>query len=139
MFSRKVLSISIGRNNSTHLVRTAFSSAYITRKPEDLIIHTDRGTPYTSFSMQGLVRKYGVTQSFSNAGKPHDNAVVESFFSHFKKEEFYRRKYGSESEFKKSLNEYVKRYNSARPHKYLKYKTPEQAEDAFWKNPKPTR
>jgi putative transposase len=27
LFSRKVLSISIGRNNSTHLVRTAFSSA----------------------------------------------------------------------------------------------------------------
>lgn len=139
LFSRKVLSISIGRNNSTHLVRTAFSSAYVSRKPEGLIIHTDRGTPYTSFSMQNLVRKCGVTQSFSNPGRPHDNAVAESFFSHFKREELYRHIYSSESEFRKSLQEYVKLHNSVRPHKYLKYKTPEQVEDAFWKNPKPTR
>jgi len=140
LFSRKIISISIGRNNSTQLVKTAFNSAYLSRKPpKGLIIHTDRGTPYTSFSMHSLVQKYGITQSFSNAGKPHDNAVVESFFSYLKKEELYRRKYNSESEFKKLLNEYVKRYNSARPHKYLKYKTPEQFEVAFWKIPNSIR
>lgn len=134
LFSRKVIALSIGRNNSTHLVRTAFSSAYTNRKPEGLIIHTDRGTPYTSYSMQNLVRKNGVTQSFSNAGKPHDNAVVESFFATLKKEELYRSRYRSEAEFRESLNKYINFYNTARLHKYLKYRTPEQAEDAFWKS-----
>lgn len=139
LFSRKVVAFSVGRNNSTHLVKAAFSSAYASRKPEGLIIHTDRGTPYTSFSMQNLIRKCGITQSFSNSGRPYDNAVAESFFATLKKEELYRSRYSSESEFKESLNKYINFYNTVRLHKYLRYRTPEQAEDAFWNNPKPTR
>lgn len=135
LFSRRILALSIGRNNSTHLVKVAFTSAYIGRKPpEGLIIHTDRGTPYTSYSMQNLVRKSGVTQSYSNAGKPHDNAVVESFFASLKKEELYRSRYKSEAEFRESLNRYVIFFNTVRLHKFLNYKTPVQAEDTFWKS-----
>lgn len=139
LFSRKVLALSVGKNNSTHLVKVAFSSAYQSRKPKGLIIHTDRGTPYTSYSMQNLVRKSGVTQSYSNAGNPHDNAVVESFFASLKKEELYRSRYKSEAELRESLNRYINFYNTARLHKFLKYKTPEQAEDAFWKSLKTLR
>lgn len=140
LFSRRVLALSIGRNNSTHLVKTAFISAYLGRRPpEGLIIHTDRGTPYTSFSMQNLVRTSGVTQSYSNVGKPHDNAVVESFFASLKKEELYRSRYKSEAELRESLYRYVSFFNTIRLHKFLQYKTPDQAEDAFWKNLKPQK
>lgn len=135
LFSRKVLSMSIGRNNSTRLVKATFNSAYLSRKPsEGLIIHTDRGTPYTSYSIQNLIKKYKVVQSFSNAGKPHDNAVIESFFATLKKEELYRSRYRSEADFRESMSRYISFFNTVRLHKYLKYKTPEQAEDVFWKN-----
>lgn len=140
LFSRRVLALSIGKNNSTHLVRTAFASAFQSRKPEgSLTIHTDRGTPYTSYSMQNLVRTCGVTQSYSNPGRPHDNAVMESFFATLKKEELYRSKYKSEAELRESINRYANFYNIVRLHKFLNYKTPGQAEDAFWKNPKTIR
>ena len=134
LFSRKVLSLSIGKNNSTHLVKIALTTAYNDRRPkEGLIIHTDRGAPYTSYSTQNLAKTYGIIQSYSDAGKPHDNAVVESFFATLKKEELYRSRYKSVAEFKESIKRYVIFYNTVRLHKFLNYKTPEQAESTFWK------
>jgi transposase InsO family protein len=133
LFSRKVLSVSIGRNNSTHLVKVALMTAFTNRKPTNLIIHSDRGIAYTSYSMQNFIHIYGITQSYSNPGKPLDNAVVESFFSSLKTEELYRHEYRSELKLRESVAKYVKFYNSIRLHKYLNYKTPDQAEIAYWK------
>ena len=90
LFSRKVLSLAIGRNNSTNLVRTAFVAAIKDRNPSSLIVHTDRGAPYTSYTMRRLTRKYSIVQSFSYPGKPHDNAVMESFFASLEREKLYR-------------------------------------------------
>lgn len=134
LFSRKAISFSIGNNNSTNLVRNAFVSAIASRKPQQLTLHTDRGTPYTSFTMRKLARKNNVAQSFSYPGKPHDNAVMESFFASLKKEELYRVSYQSEVEFRKSIEKYLSFYNTARPHSHLDYKTPEKYESIFWNN-----
>lgn len=46
-------------------------------------------------------------QSFSNSGRPHDNAVAESFFASFKKGELYRKNYSSEKEFKQGVDSYI--------------------------------
>lgn len=70
-------------------------------------------------------------QSFSASGRPHDNAVAETFFATFKKEEAYRREYTSEQSFRKSVENYVQFYNETRPHRTLKYKTPQEYEDAY--------
>ncbi|MCL2085336.1 IS3 family transposase [Candidatus Saccharibacteria bacterium] len=129
LFSRKALSFSIGRSNSTQLIKKTFISAYESRKPYGLTVHTDRGTPYVSFTMRNTLRKLGVAHSFSRSRHPCDNAVVESFFSSLKKEELYRTKYKSEKEFREAVAQYIEFYNSLRPHAYLKYKTPNQVED----------
>ena len=73
-----------------------------------------------------------VKHSFSFSGRPHDNAVAEAFFASFKKEEAYRREYTSEENFRKSVVQYIKFYNKARPHQTLKYKTPQEIEDAYY-------
>ncbi|WP_366140828.1 integrase core domain-containing protein [uncultured Oscillibacter sp.] len=78
-----------------------------------------------------LLRQCGVRQSFSASGRPHDNAVAETFFATFKKEEAYRREYTSEPSFCKSVEKYVQFYNGARPHRTLKHKTPQEYEDAY--------
>lgn len=74
--------------------------------------------------------KCGVRQSFSASGRPHDNAVAESFFASFKKEEAYRREYTSEQSFRKSVEQYVAFYNTSRPHQTLNYQTPQAFEAA---------
>ena len=58
--------------------------------------------------------------------------TMESFFSIFKKEEFYRSKYRSEKELRNKVEEYILFYNQKRPHTTLNYKTPEQYEDEYF-------
>lgn len=71
------------------------------RQPDPgLVFHSDRGSQYTSHRFQQLLHEHGMIRSFSDSGRPHDNAVAESFFASFKKEELYRKNYSSE----KSLN-----------------------------------
>ena len=62
---------------------------------------------------------------------PYDNSVMETFFSSMKREELYRTKYRSESEFRTAIDEYIRFYNEKRPHKKLHYKTPQQKEEEF--------
>ena len=80
-------------------------------------------------SKVGILNK--IVQSFSRSGRPHDNAVTEAFFSALKKEELYRTNFQSEREFYKSVDSYIKFYNTERPHGTLNYKTPEQFEKLY--------
>lgn len=84
--SRRVVGFRISRNASTNLVTSAFRKAYQDRgQPKNLTFHSDRGAQYTSGAFTALLQKCGVRQSFSASGRPHDNAVAESFFASFKK------------------------------------------------------
>ena len=132
LFSRKVISYKISKKNSTQLITSTFKIACETRQPGlGLIFHSDRGSQYTSHRFQQLLHEHGMIQSFSNSGRPHDNAVAESFFASFKKEELYRKNYSSEREFKQGVNSYIVFYNQQRPHRTLKNQTPEQVEIGF--------
>lgn len=133
LFARKVISYRVSKKNSTQLVTFTFRRAYLERNPDHgLIFHSDRGAQYTSFSFEKLLQDNQVLQSFSRSGRPHDNAVMESFFSYLKKEELYRYRYSSETEFLKGIDKYIAFYNERRPHSSIHYKTPDAAEKAFY-------
>ena len=134
LYSRKVIAHKVSTRNSTQLITATLRMAYDTRTPgENLIFHSDQGSQYTSHAFRQLLKKLRIAQSFSNAGTPHDNAVMESFFAVFKKEEFYRNHYRSEAELRKKIDEYIAFYNQKRPHTTLNLQTPEQYEDAFFR------
>ena len=133
LFSRKVIACCIGRSNSTYLVKRTFREAYNDRAPGDgLVFHSDRGPNYKAESFRILLASKNVTQSFSRAYVPYDNAVMESFFGSMKKEELYRWRYRSERELKERIKEYVAFYNNIRPHEKLRYKTPAQVEEEYF-------
>ena len=50
------------------------------------IIHSDRGSQFTSKDYKDLLLAQGLTQSMSAPASPRDNAVIESFFGHLKDE-----------------------------------------------------
>ena len=133
LFSRKIVGYQVSRTASTQLITSTFRRAYQKRDyPENLTFHSDRGRQYTSATFTALLEKHNIKQSFSASGRPCDNAVSETFFATFKKEEAYRREYTSEQSFRKSVERYIYFYNEVRPHQTLKYKTPQAFEDA-WK------
>ncbi len=132
LFSRKVIAHKVSMKNSTQLVTSTFKSAWEERAPElELLFHSDRGAQYTSHRFQELLRSHAVVQSFSNSGRPHDNAVAESFFASLKKEELYRKDYASEPDFRRNINAYMEFYNMKRPHRTLKNRTPCQMEEDY--------
>lgn len=137
LFSRKVIAYKISKRNSTQLITATFKMAYEERQPSSgLIFHSDRGAQYTSHRFQQLLHEHNTEQSFSQPGKPHDNAVAESFFASLKKEELYRREHPSDRAFQASVASYIEFYNTKRPHRTLKNLTPCQMEENFSKNDK---
>lgn len=134
LFSRKVIGYRVSRKCSTHLATATFREAFQNREnPSNLTFHSDRGGQYVSVAFCTLLRKCGVKHSFSKSGCPHDNAVAETFFATFKKEEAYRRDYSSESDFRKSVEKYISFYNDIRPHQTLAYKAPSRFEELYGK------
>ena len=134
LFSRRVVSYRASQKQSTQLVTSTFKMAFQERgTPVALTFHSDRGGQYVSGTFRKLLIRCGVTQSFSQSGRPLDNAVSEAFFATFKKEEAYRRDYSSATDFRKSADEYIRFYNEIRPHQTLAYKTPARFEELYGK------
>ena len=130
LFSRRIVGYRVSRNASTNLVTSTFRTAFRERgNPSGLTFHSDRGKQYTSATFTALLQKCGVKQSFSATARPHDNAVAETFFASFKKEEAYRREYTSEQSYRKSVEQYIRLYNELRPHRTMKYKTPHRQDN----------
>ena len=129
LFSCKVIAYKISKKNSTQLITSTFKIAWEQRTPEaKLIFHSHRGSQYTSHRFRQLLHERFIVQSFSNSGKPHDNAVAESFFASLKRENLYRKEYKSENAFRTGVAEYIQFYNEKRPHRLLKNRTPCQFE-----------
>lgn len=79
-----------------------------------------------------FLKSLGIVQSFSRAGTPYDNSVMESFFKTLKAEELYRTNYKSERELKQSISTYINYYNNDRPHSVNCYRTPTSKENDFF-------
>lgn len=132
LYARKVIAFRFSRKNSTQLTKSTLSAAYKSRKPTDLLFHSDQGANYTSRTFRTYLKELGIKSSFSGPGEPHDNAVMESFNKTLKNEEYYIKHYRSERDLKDSIKEYIKFYNSYRIHSYNHNKTPDQKEELFF-------
>ena len=134
LYARKVVGFRFSSKNSTQLTKSTLGAAYKLRNPTDLLLlfHSDQGANYTSRTFRTYLKELGIKSSFSNPGEPHDNAVMESFNTTLKKEEFYVRHYRSERDLKDSIKEYINFYNSYRIHSYNHNKTPDQKEELFF-------
>ena len=117
----------------TELVKKTFLRAFEYRNhPDGLTFHSDQGAQYTAFEFRKTLREFGVRQSLSNPGTPHDNAVAEAFFSILKREELSHNWYNSAEELGNTVGEYVDFFNSKRPHRKLKLQPPDQFEQGYW-------
>ena len=75
------------------------------------IIHSDRGSQYTSEEYRAAVKKYGIIQSMnSTGGRCHDNARCESMWARMKEELFYSREDKPENYTMKELKTMIWRY-----------------------------
>lgn len=72
------------------LCADAFENACQKSGGREMILHSDRGSQFTSGKFRATLAKYGAIQSMSGTGRCYDNARMESFFATLKKEKLYQ-------------------------------------------------
>jgi len=130
LFSRKIIGWALGVRLTASLVLQAFKQAIMIRKPPPgLLVHTDRGSQYTSDDFIALAQDEKLTLSMSRKGNCWDNAVVESFFASLKREEIKGEKISTRMQLVAIITYYIDTYyNTIRMHSSLDYLSPMEYE-----------
>ena len=111
-FDVLVLGISMDDNMRAELcVRTLEDACRGYPEMHSAIIHSDRGSQYTSEKYRTAIKNFGIKQSMnSDGGRCHDNARCESMWARMKNELFYLRGRKSENYTIEELKTLVWRY-----------------------------
>ena len=130
LHTQKIVGYSFSRTMDTSLVMKALDNAITTQKPDKrLIIHSDRGSQYTSNQYRERVESKGFKLSYSAKGSPYDNACIESFHAILKKEFVYHNTFIDYNHAKRALFQYIEGfYNRNRIHSSIDYLTPDEYE-----------
>ncbi|EJE8557890.1 IS3 family transposase [Vibrio vulnificus] len=126
LYSRQVIGWSMDTRMTATLVCDALSMALFRRGfPEQVIIHSDRGSQYCSKDYRDLITDYNLKQSMSRKGNCWDNACVESFFHSMKVEAIQYEPIMTRDQMRQTIFEYIEvDYNRTRRHSALGYLSP---------------
>ena len=127
--TRAVIGWQMADHMRTSLITEALQAAHDSGQlAPGAIVHSDRGSQYTSAEYATLAEKLGVRLSVGRTGSCHDNAVAESWFAMLKNEMYYRYRFGSRAAARLRVMTYIEVfYNRRRRHSALGYKTPAEA------------
>jgi putative transposase len=97
--------------------------------PKKVLVHSDRGSQYSSDAYRKLIAEHKLVQSMSRKGNCRDNACVESFFHTMKVEAVHDEPLMTREVMRQHIFEYIEvEYNKRRGHCTLGYLSPEQYE-----------
>ncbi len=107
------------------LVLDALNMALATRRPRQVIHHSDQGSQYTSIEFSRHCRDAGVRPSMGSVGDAYDNAMCESFFATLECELLARSRFKTQAEARHAIFEFVEGfYNRRRRHSSIGYLSP---------------
>ncbi len=120
LYNREVVASVNGSRINAELAKSTVNAA-IKRcgKCENLLLHSDRGSQFTSRSFVDFCNEKGIKQSMSRPGCPYDNAPMERYFNTLKTELLYLHEYESEEALYTEITKYAYGYyNNQRPHSF---------------------
>ena len=113
--SRQVIGWSMSHRMEKQLVIQAVLMAlWQKQNATSVILHSDRGSQYTSYEYQYFLKTHGIVSSMSAVGSCYDNAAAESFFGLLKRERVNRRKYVTRAEARADVFDYIERFYNQR-------------------------
>jgi len=130
LYSRLVVGWSMAERMTARLVCDALQMALWRRKrPQGVIVHSDRGSQYCAGDYQRLLRDNGLVCSMSRKGDCYDNAAMESWNHSLKVEAIHGERFVTRLAAKDRVFEYIEvYYNRKRLHSRLGYLAPEAFE-----------
>lgn len=135
IYSRNIIGWSIAPVMKADLIIQALNNAIVNRQikeTKNIILHSDRGSQYTSNEFRELLKSKNIIQSMSGKGNCYDNAVTETFFHSLKVELVNHVKFVSFEHAKNDIFKYIECfYKTKRLHSYLGYLSPVQFEQIY--------
>ena len=126
LYSRYIISWRVSNTLETDFCCEALKEALKRGRPE--YFNTDQGAQFTSRDFILILQGKGIKISMDGKGRVIDNIFIERFWRTLKYEEVYTKSYESVWECKKSLGEFIQKYNQERLHQSLgKHDTPSEA------------
>ncbi|MBE3442547.1 IS3 family transposase [Enterobacter cloacae complex sp. P25RS] len=131
LWSRAVIGWSMSSRMTAQLACDALQMALWRRKrPENVIVHTDRGGQYCSADYLALLKRHNLHGSMSAKGCCYDNACAESFFHSLKVECIHGERLNSREIMRMTVFNYIEcDYNRWRRHSACGGLSPEQFEN----------
>ncbi len=127
-FNKEIVGYAMASHMRTELVTAAVEMA--TRNhvvAADCILHSDRGSQYTSAEFIGKLAELGLRQSLGRTGTCFDNALAESFHGTLKTERVHRSVYPTRKKAREDIAQYIELfYNRRRVHSGLGYRSPHE-------------
>lgn len=119
LYNNEIIAYRVKESQDVTLVLETLEATCKNREVKDVILHSDQGSVYTSYAFQNLAEEKGIITSMSRKGNCFDNAVIESFHSTIKSEEFYtqRKVRLTNSIVLEKVNDFMHYYNYMRPFK----------------------
>lgn len=129
---KRICGYAIGTEQTTALALSAYRKAkrYLKRKGvklENVYVHQDQGTQFTSYAYVGTLANDGITLSYSRKGTPQDNPEMESFFGRLKDE--WKMVFAEANSFEKVerlVAKAIRYYNTSRIHSELNGMSPDE-------------
>lgn len=133
LYSRRVIGWAIAERMTATLVCEALIMAlYRHHSPNDVIVHSDRGSQYCSIAYQKLFKKHQLICSMSKKGDCYDNAAMESWNHSFKVEAIHGERFSTRFDAKQLVFEYIEvYYNRKRLHSKRGYVSPDTFEAQY--------
>jgi putative transposase len=130
--TREVIGYAMADHLRTELVLDALDMAMRnSRLQADCIMHSDRGTQYTSTEYREKLAELGLRHSVGRTGQCWDNALAESFFATLKNERVYQMVYPTRKKAEADIARWIELfYNHQRIHSALGYRTPHEVRTA---------
>ena len=134
MCTRKAVGWSYGRTMTAQLANDALLAAHRNQGyPDDVLLHSDQGSQYTSDLVVQSAIRLGMRLSYSAKGNPIDNSPMEAFNSILKKELVYPSATFADFDSAKLLIfDFIEGfYNRNRIHGSIDYLSPIEFENLF--------
>jgi len=126
LHNREIVGWAMGERMTKNLVIDCINMANTNRNnPQNVLIHSDRGSQYCSLDYQKLLTKSNHICSMSRKGNCYDNAPMESFWGKLKQEWLNDKHFKTREDAKRAIFWYVEiYYKRHRLHESNGYKTP---------------
>jgi transposase InsO family protein len=130
LYSRRIVGWEVSTRLLAGFVLQALKKAFQDRSPKSgLIVHSDRGSQFSSALVTGFLKEQNALQSMSRKGDCYDNSVIESFFGMLKNELLDQKPFESVREARIRLFDLIDIfYNRSRIHSTVNYMSPVEFE-----------